>query len=113
MEIRPGHRTGEGRMISMAADWDFTGGKQGSHLDLSAAADLVSAHRLVTWDRSQSVVGRHHRRRCDILCVTVTHCDVASVIQFHRVFKIGIFKSLTPLMATMMITVCIHTTKIE
>ena len=41
---------------------------------------VVSAHRLVTWDRSQSVVGRHHRKRCDIFCVTVTHCDVESVI---------------------------------
>ena len=43
---------------------------------VQAGRGLVSAHRLVTWDRSQSVVGRHHRRRSDIFCVTVTHCDV-------------------------------------
>ena len=47
----------------------------------------------MTWDRSQSVMGRHHRRRCDIFCVTVTHCDVESGIQLHRVFNIGILES--------------------
>ena len=54
---------------------------------------LVGAHRLVTclykllppdrtppyyYTESHSVVGRPHRRRCDILCVTVTHCDIIS-----------------------------------
>ena len=64
-------------------------------LDTPNCADkkFVSAHQLVAWDRSQLVMGRHDRRRCDIFCVTVTHCDVEFFTLSHRVFKIYFLES--------------------
>ena len=47
------------------------------------------------WDRSQLVVPRHHRRRSDIFCLTVTHWDVEFVILFHRLKKIYIIELLS------------------
>ena len=39
-------------------------------------------------NRSELVMARHHRRRCDTFCVTVTEGDVASVNFFHMAFLI-------------------------